>query len=179
MARSTKQSRAKRHTFAGQHDDEQVILVEHQHPIVMRRALIFGMLVILVVMIPWAIATANFYDWLVYANWFIFIGLIGLAFYWLRTWVGWYYSVYVVTNHRIMIVKQRGFFSREVKELALNNVQNVNYKIVGMQGSLLGFGTVTIETLSGSKPLRLRTVHKPVKMQQAILEIIRRSDLDK
>lgn len=179
MARSTKQSRARKHSFAGQQADEVVILVEHQHPIVMRRALIWGMLILLGVTIPWAIATVNFNDWVVYTNWFILFGFLVLGFYWLRTWVGWYYSIYVLTSTRIMIVRQRGFFSREVSELALSNIQNVNYKIVGVQGSLLGFGTVTVETLSGSKPFRLRTVTKPVRMQQAILETIRREGLDK
>ena len=179
MTRSTKQSRARKHSFAGQHDDEVVILVEHQHPIVMRRALIWGMLILLGVTIPWAIAMVNFNDWVVYTNWFILVGLLVLGFYWLRTWVGWYYSIYVLTSYRVMIVHQRGFFTREVKELALNNIQNVNYKITGVQGSLLGFGTVTIETLSGSKPFRLRNVTKPVRMQKAIVETHRRSGLDK
>jgi len=179
MARSTKQSRAKKHSFAGKQDGEEVILVEHRHPIVLRRQLIIGMLVILVIILPWAIATANVYDWQVYANWFLLFGMFGLAFYWFRAWVGWYYSVYVLTTYRIMIVEQRGFFSREVSELALTSVQNVNYKIKGIQASMFGFGDISIDTLSGSDPLQLKTVHKPVRYQQAVLEVIRREGLDK
>lgn len=178
MAKSenTKQARAKRRGFTGQNDEEQVISVEHRHPVVMRKQLIFGMLIILVVLLPWAYATSNAYDWAVYTNWLVFAGLLVLAFYWVRTWVGWYYSVYVLTSQRIMIVKQQGFFGREVNELAINNIQNVNYKIKGAQASLLGYGDITVETLSGSKPLRLKTVHKPVRLQQLILEVVRRSN---
>lgn len=179
MKENTKRARAKARSFAGQHDDEQVILVEHRHPIVMRRQLIVGMLIILVGLLPWAwsMSTASDLQWL--ANWFLFIAVAILVFYWLRTWVGWFYTVYVLTNTRIMIVKQRGFFNREVSELNLHNVQNVNYKINGLQASLFGYGNITIETLSGGNPLQLKTVSKPVRLQQAILEVIHRTNLDK
>ena len=113
MTKNTKQSRARSHTFAGQHDDEVVVVVERQHPIVMRRQLLLGMIVFLIVLLPWFVAITNDYSWLVYANWLIFIGVALVAFFWLRTWVGWYYSVYVLTNQRIRIGKQNGFFSRE------------------------------------------------------------------
>jgi len=175
MSKSTKQTRAKQRSFAGQQDDEQVILVERQHPVVMRRQLIFGLIILPVMLLPWAYATGNGYAWVSYTYWILLAGLLILSFYWLRTWVGWYYSVYVLSSTRIMIVKQHGFFGRAVSELALSNIQNVNYKIRGAQASLLGFGDVTIETLSGSKPLRLKFVHKPAKMQQAILEVVRRT----
>lgn len=175
MTKETKKDRALRKKFDGQHDDEQVILVERQHPVVMRRQLIFGPLIIIVVLLPWAYATGNDLAWVGYTYWGLLVGFAIFGFYWLRTWVGWYYSVYVLTNTRIMIVKQHGFFGREVTELALNNVQNVNYKIKGAQASLLGYGNVIIETLSGSKPLSLRMVHKPAKLQQAILEVVRRT----
>lgn len=179
MANATKKSRAKSRTFAGQQENEEVINVEHRHPIVMRRQLIIGMLILLVAIIPWAIATANLYSWQVYANWFVLLGLFILAFYWFRVWVGWYYTVYVLTSYRIMVIKQHGFFNRDVSELALSNVQNVNYKIRGVQASLLGFGDVIVETLSGGEPLKLKTIYKPVRFQQVVLEVIRREGLDK
>ncbi|MEI6716700.1 MAG: PH domain-containing protein [Candidatus Saccharibacteria bacterium] len=176
MKKQTKRDRASRKSVAGQHADEQIILVEHQHPVVMRRQLIYGMLILLVAILPWAYAVGNDYSWAGYTYWFLLGALLILGFYWLRTWVGWYYSVYVLSNTRIMVVRQRGFFGREVSELALNNVQSVNYNIRGAQASMLGYGNVVVETLSGSKPLRLRMVHKPAKLQQSILEVLRRTE---
>lgn len=179
MAKTTKKHRAKKRAFAGQQEGEEVILVGRRFPIVLRIQLIVGMLIIVVAMLPWAIATGNNYSWLVYANWFLLFGMLVLGFYWLRTWVSWYYTIYVLTSYRIMIINQHGFFGREVSELALSNIQNVNYKIKGMQASIFGFGDVIVETLSGGEPLLLNYVHKPVKYQQAILEVIRREGLDK
>lgn len=179
MAKKTKKHRAKTRAFAGQQEGEEVILVCRQFPIVLRKQLIIGMFMIVVFMLPWALATGNGYSWLVYANWFLLLGMLVLGFYWLRTWVAWYYTVYVLTSYRIMTVSTTGFFGREVSELALSNIQNVNYKIKGVQASVFGFGDVVVETLSGGNPLKLRYVHGPVKLQQAILEVIRREGLDK
>jgi hypothetical protein len=59
-----------------------------------------------------------------------------------------------------------------VADLALHNIQNVNYAIKGIQGSLFGFGTVRIDTLSGSGALKLRYVYKPAKLQKQIMDAV-------
>jgi uncharacterized membrane protein YdbT with pleckstrin-like domain len=156
--------------------DERVITVTRKFPIVLRRPLIFGLALVLVAILPWSIAAAYSYSWegLTYV-WIVIIAVFLLA-YWIRTWVGWHYSVYVLTTKRIMIVRQSGLFTREVADLALNNIQNVNYKIKGLQGAMFGFGTVKIETLSGGGGFTLEYVHKPAKLQQEIMQAVHKHD---
>lgn len=153
-------------------DDEHVITVSRQFPIVLRRPLIFGMFLLLLAVIPWSIAYGSGYDWVNYTYAWMCLVAVFLIVYWVRTWVGWHYSVYVLTTKRIMIVKQNGFFTREVADLALNNIQNVNYKIKGVQGAMFGFGTLKIETLSGGGGFSLRYVHKPAALQQDIMKAV-------
>ncbi len=74
-----------------------------------------------------------------------------------------------------MVVKQNGLFTREVADLALHNIQNVNYKIKGLQGAMFGFGTVNIDTLSGSGGFKLTYVHKPAKLQKMIMEEVHKT----
>lgn len=69
-----------------------------------------------------------------------------------------------------MVVKQNGFFTREVMDLALHNIQNVNYSIKGLQGAMFGYGKLDIDTLSGSGSLQLEYVHKPAKLQKQIMD---------
>jgi uncharacterized membrane protein YdbT with pleckstrin-like domain len=147
----------------------------------MRKQLIFGLLIILVGMIPWAIATANEYSWQGLADGWLLFAVLVLVFYWLRAWVGWYYSIYLLTNKRLMVVTQRGFFNRKVKELALSNVQNVNYEVNGIQAAMFGFGRVEVETLSGGGGMKLNYVHHPAEFQQAVLAYVHHSNknLDK
>ena len=175
MSKLTKQKKSRERPLKDQKEGEVIILVEHKHPVVMRKQLVYGMLIILVALLPWAFATANTYSWINYANWFLLGGILILTFYWFRTWVGWYYSVYVISSTRVMVVNQEGFFGREVNEISLDNIQSVNYKIKGAQASILGYGDVIVETLSGGKPIRLKKARKPAKLQQAIIEVVHRT----
>ena len=156
-------------------DDEQVIIVTRQFPIVLRRSLIICLVLVLLGITPWSIAYGLEANWLPIANIWLLISAGLLFIYALRSWVGWHYSVYVLTSQRLMIVKQSGFFSREVADLALHNVQNVNYAIKGIQGAMFGFGTVRIDTLSGSGALKLRYVYKPAKLQKEIMDAVHRA----
>lgn len=155
--------------------DEEVLAVIRQYPIVLRRPLIWGMILILVGLLPWTIAEGNNLSWKPYAiGWMIFIVLC-LIIYWLRSWISWHYSVYVLTDQRIMVVRQSGFFTREVADLALHNIQNVNYTIRGFQGALFRIGKLKIETLSGGGDLELEYVYKPAILQKQIMDEVYRS----
>ena len=57
-----------------------------------------------------------------------------------------YLSVQLVTTDRIIDIDQRGLFSREVNELAIDNVQDVTYKQEGALQHFLGFGNVIVKT---------------------------------
>lgn len=176
MSRPIKRDNIKRSQFAGQHDDEQISAVVRRFPIVLRWAMIKGLLLILIGLIPWALATYYDAPWGSLAvNW-LTLCLIVLVWYWLREWIGWYYSIYMLTTERLMVVSQKGFFKRSVAELSLNNIQNANYIINGFQASLFGFGDVSVETLSGGGGLRLDHVHHPADFQQQIIKAVHRFD---
>ena len=153
-------------------DGEQIAVVTRQFPVVLRRPLIFGLVIVLLGILPWSFAFGLSASWLPIANIWGLVCIAFLVVYWLRCWIGWHYSVYVLTNQRIMVVKQSGFFSREVVDLGLNNIQNVSYSIKGLQGAMFGFGTLRIDTLSGSGALRLRYVYKPAKLQKQIMDAV-------
>jgi len=151
-------------------DNEDVIKMARQFPIVLRRPLIYGMLIIVVGLLPWAWAVGRGYSWVSYAAWWMLISVIVLAVYWLLSWVGWYFSVFVLTDKRIVVTRQRGFFDRTVSELALNNIQNVTYQVKGMQAAIFHFGDISIATLSGSGGFDIRTVHRPERFARAVIK---------
>lgn len=123
-------------------------------------------------MIPWSISTANNYSWQPIAvQWMIVWGIILLG-YWVYHFVGWYFSVLILTEEDITLIRQKGFFKRQVNSLALNNIQSVNYTVPGMQGALFKFGDVTIETLSGSGHMRVKTMFRPSQLQAEILDAV-------
>lgn len=99
------------------------------------------------------------------------LGLVIALMIGIYRWVGWYYTVYIVTNERIVEIKQKGFFNRKVSEFGLDKVQNVNYHIQGLQAVLFAFGDITVQTYVGD--LVMATIHKPVHIQEQLVEIIR------
>ncbi len=152
--------------FKGQYEDEEVLYVFRKHPVVMRKGLIMFMFAILLGTIPSFITPTLTYFYLGIGGGFV-LGIIVA----MPSWVKWYFSVYIVTDQRFIQVSQNGFFNKKVIDLALNQIQMVNYEVAGIQETLLGFGTLTVQTFVGN--LVIRDVHKPAHVQHELLEILR------
>jgi hypothetical protein len=152
--------------FRGQYDDEEVLYVFRKHPVVMRKGLILFMFAILLGTIPSFIKPELSYFYAGITAGFI-LGIV-LA---LPAWVYWHFSVYIVTDQRFIQVSQKGFFNKKVIDLALSQIQMVNYEIAGVQETLLGFGTMTVQTFVGN--LVIHDVHKPAHVQHELLGILR------
>jgi hypothetical protein len=151
--------------FPGQHDHEEVLLVFRHHLMHMRKEILVSMVIVLIGLLPAAIWPGN-----TLALQFLGILAVLATAYFLWGWIGWYYSVYIATNERIIEVKQRGFFDRRVSEFGLDKVQNINYHIKGMQAVLFRFGTIEVRTYVGD--LMMRGIHNPVSIQQKLVKIV-------
>ncbi len=152
--------------FADQLDDEEVLYVFRKHPIVMRKGLVFGMLGILLGTVPGYLKPEYSYFFGGLAAGFLLGGLIFFP-----SWIGWFYSVFIVTDKRFIQISQKGLFHRSVVDIGLNQIQMVNYEIAGFQETLLGFGTIMMQTYMGD--LVIHDVHNPAKTQKKLLKILR------
>jgi hypothetical protein len=86
-------------------------------------------------------------------------------------WISWYFSVFIVTDQRLIQITQKGMFSRSVVDMGLGQIQMVNYDVTGLQETLLGFGTITMQTFVGD--LVIHDLHHPAKIQKKLLQILR------
>lgn len=154
--------------FEDQFDDEEVLYVFHRHPVVMRKGLIFGLLGPVVGIIPAAIRPELGFG-LFFGGLFagILLGLLVFA----PSWISWHFSVFIVTNQRFIQITQKGLFHRAVADLGLSQIQSVNYEVSGLQETLLGFGTIKMQTYVGD--LVIHDVHHPPKIQKKLLSILR------
>jgi Bacterial PH domain len=154
--------------FDDQFDDEEVLYVFRKHPIVMRKGLILCMFGPLIGVLPATFRPELGFGW--------FFGglalgvLLGVLLY-LPSWIAWYFSVFIVTDQRLIQITQKGFFHKSVVDMGLNQIQMVNYQVVGLQETLLGFGTIMMQTLVGD--LVIHDVHHPGHIQKKILQILR------
>lgn len=155
--------------FEDQFDDEEVLFVFHKHPVVMRKGLVFGMFGPLIGILPSALKPSLGLS-------FFFGGLIagfilGLIIF-LPSWISWHFSIFIVTDQRFIQITQRGLFHRAVADLSLTQIQSVNYEVAGLQETLLGFGTIKMQTYVGD--LTIHDVHHPAKIQKKLLSILRK-----
>jgi hypothetical protein len=154
--------------FADQFDDEEVIFLFRKHPVVMRRGLIYGLIGPVLGVLPAALHPSlgmnGFFEGLAAGS---FLGVIVFFPY----WIGWHFSVFIITDQRFIQIKQKGLFTRSVSDLGLRQIQAVNYDVSGIQETLLGFGTITMRTYVGD--VVIHDVHHPAKIQKKIVGTLR------
>lgn len=106
-------------------------------------------------------------------RWFrLFIGL-----WWLMLWIGafntftqYYLNHWVITTMRIVRVRQRGFFAREVASFHLNRVQDVTTEVNGIFADLLGYGSVRVQTAgTDSRHFVMDGIDDPQGMRDLIM----------
>lgn len=160
--------------FSDQFDDEEVLFVFRKHPIVMRKGLIFGMGFWVVGPIYTTILTYARPDNPPTLTFFflsmLFSVIIGI-FIFAPSYMSWYFSVFVITDQRLIQISQKGLFHRSVVDMGLSQIQMVNYEVAGLQETLLGFGTIMMQTFVGD--LVIHDVHHPAKIQKKIIGILR------
>ncbi|MDB5166048.1 MAG: hypothetical protein JWM37_120 [Candidatus Saccharibacteria bacterium] len=161
--------------FEDQFDDESVLYVFRKHPVVMRKGLIIGMAAWLVGPLYTVALTfikpveqypsVNFFFASLLLS--IVLGMIIM----LPFWISWYFSVFIVTDQRFIQITQKGMFNRAVVDMGLSQIQMVNYEIRGLQETLLGFGTIMMQTFMGD--LVIHDIHHPAKTQKKLIHILR------
>lgn len=154
--------------FDDQFPDEEMLFLFRKHPVVMRKGLVLGMLGPLVGVLPASIKPDLGFGW--------FFGglaagtLLGLLLFF-PSWIAWYFSVFILTDQRLIQVVQKGMFNKSVVDISLSQIQMVNYEVAGVQQTLLGFGTITVQTYVGD--LVIHDVHHPGKIQKKLLGVLR------
>lgn len=156
--------------FPGQHADETVLFVFRRHIITMRRGF-YGFLAVFalacLVMAGFIFAGATSDAVLLWPVGGFFAGAAVLFY----QWIGWYFSVFIVTDQRIRQSSQNGLFGRSVIDLNLDNIQNISYNIPGFTGEIFGFGTIVLQTMVGD--LVIHKVARCEKVYNALADAIR------
>lgn len=160
--------------FEDQLDDEEVLYVFRKHPIVMRKGLVFGSLALLVgplftlgliYLKPDNPPSMGFFGLSLLLSSVLAI-LIMFPY-----WLSWYFSVFIVTDQRFIQISQKGFFDKSIVDLSLSQIQSLNYEIKGVQETLLGYGTILVQTYMGD--LVIHELHHPGHIYKKLITILR------
>lgn len=160
--------------FDSQFDDEEVLYVFRRHPVVMRKGLVISMgswLIGPVVILILTYAMPNNPPSLTAYFLALFGSIIFGSLLIVPSWISWYFSVFIMTSQRFVQITQKGMFHTSFADISLPHIQQVNYEVAGLQETLLGFGTIVMQTYIGE--LIIHDVPHPAKIQRTIVQILR------
>lgn len=152
--------------FEDQLDDEEVLFVFRKHPVVMRKGLVISLFALLLGVLP-SLVKPDY----IYLFGGLGVGFVLAILVFMPSWISWHYSVFIVTDQRLIQITQKGLWKRSVVDIGLPQIQMVNYEVGGLQETLLGFGTIMMQTFVGD--LIIHDVHHPAKIQKQLLMILR------
>lgn len=152
------------HVFDGQRDGEEVVLVFRRHIIALRKGFYSILIPFLLASLPTLFAPGELI--------FFYIAMGGLAFglvLFFYHWIGWYFTVFILTDQRLRQSTQKGIFGKSVIDLPVSKIQNISYTIPGLSGELFGFGTIIIQTYVGD--LILDLIHSPNNVYNKLQDV--------
>lgn len=65
-------------------------------------------------------------------------------------WTHYYLDLWVITDRRLIVIEQLGFFNRKTSNFRLERLQDVKVRVNGIIATLLNFGTVRAQTASAA-----------------------------
>jgi len=99
-----------------------------------------------------------------------FIFLIIIWSWGIYRWLLWYFTNYILTNQRLIVIDQEGIFNKEVKELQLDRILDITYEQKGMAANMAHYGTLHV--IGIGLTLDLYDVKNPAKVLDHILSTI-------
>ncbi len=152
--------------FYGQRPHEQVMLVRHQHIIILLPVIVICLVSLLIPFVALRFLHGTI------GNYILIIYLVVVCYYLFHHVYAYRQSVSILSNERIVNVIQKGFFHSKITEAELNRIQDVATDIKGVLQTAFGFGDVTIRTASESV-LVLKNIGTPYDVQQAIVRALK------
>ncbi len=100
----------------------------------------------------------------------VLIWLGASAIWWLRSFFDYYLDAWIITNQGVIDLHWHGWFHRESSRILYSDVQGVSYEIKGILGTLLRFGTISIEKISTGAAISLAEIGQPRDVESIILK---------
>lgn len=164
----------------GKLPDEQIL------KIIRKDGFIFFKRIILVVVLVGLPALVGLMMLYIYPNWLngeisyplIVLTVSGyILFIWLFfffSFIDYYLDIWIITDERIIDVRQEGFFSRVVSELKLFQVQDVTSEMQGLFQFVFRYGDVHVQTAAETQRFVFSQIPNPEEVRDMIIKLVER-----
>ena len=169
----------KKISFELQDRDEDVILILRQHPITqLKVSLLLGLGFFF---IPWVLNTSGLMSifttrFAVAFYIFMFIVFLGLL---LRSFLLWFFNVYIITDERIIDVDFLSMVYKNISTAKIENIEDVTNRSSGITSSIFNYGDIYIQTAGEKTEFEFENVPHPAKVAKLINELILEEEREK
>ncbi len=104
-----------------------------------------------------------------------FFYTIWLSVIWILFFVEWsdyYLDVWILTNHRILDIDQKGLFFKDESIVRLEDIRDMKIEFEGFIQTWLKFGSIRVESAGPRTEFIIQNVKDPENMQQTIYNYI-------
>lgn len=98
--------------------------------------------------------------------------LVGVVFVSVRRAVTWYGDCCIITNQRIIDIDRRGLFDTQVREVAWEQITDIQFNQRGFWATLLHYGTLHIVTSIHTQPIQWQRVYQPNQLRDILSEYV-------
>jgi len=163
----------KKVSFYGKDSDEDIVLIVRRHWIAYIPDMFIILLVLLVPLILLLLSTKLVFlgSPVLYIGMFVLSIALGSTLI-LSTILKWYYTIHIVTDQRIIIVKMNNAFYHSYSEAQLEKIEDINHKHVGFLGTFFDVGNLDIDTAGHGVDFTLSMLPRPREMQDILNDLL-------
>ncbi len=145
-------------------DDEHISMVVHKHWLFGLRYLFFPSVSFLA---SWLLLSIRHTQAMI-----VIIGLWSMVslIWWLRNFFDYYLDAWIITDHGVIDLEWLGWFHRQSSRILYSDIQGVSTETHGIAGTLLRYGTVSVEKISTGAAVSLECVPRPRRVESVILK---------
>ncbi len=157
-------------SFENQMVQEKVILLLRRHWITNLRWIA---LVIVMAIVPLFLRVLPPFGWLpgqfrlvLSLMWYLFV----LAFF-LEEFFSWFFSVNIITDERVVDIDFVSLIYKRVSDAEIVNIEDVTYKMGGVMGTMLNYGTIYVQTAAETREFEFENVPQPALVVKVLQKL--------
>lgn len=90
--------------------------------------------------------------------------------YFIYAWILLRIDYFIITSERIIRIKQKGVWNRDLSEISILDISNITLNEKGIAAMLLKFGSIKI-TLKNTAVFNMANIADPVKVYQGLIKL--------
>lgn len=158
-------------TFEIQHDEETVLMLLRQHPIVNVPWIFITLLLLIApffsVYFPVITLLPLRFQTFVFIGWYLLT--LGFA---LQRFLMWFYNVYLITDERIIDVDFFSLIYKRISEAKIENIEDITASGSGVLQTVVDYGDIQIQTAAEIPEIEFEKVPHPQRVMKFISELM-------